>query len=406
MNVMIFWFITLVILFVCCALFILPMLASKKVDEQASRDELNKAFFHDRMAEISNEADQGVVSAQEEITLELKQSLLDDIPSQQAESASSGGAVSKLMLLPAVVVLFLLSYGLYWQVGSYDKVVHWQKVHARLPDLSRLLNTGEQLTDQEMQDIMLAMRTQMVKTPNEPMGWLLLGRLGMANRDVLTTEGAMQRAYQLDPNHPEIQLGYAQSLMLSGEEAKSQQARVMLNHLAAQDAGNLQALSLLAFDAFERRDFVKAIELWTAMKAGLAADDPRQDMLSRSIEKAKATLNPATSATSINVMINLDPEVKLPDEAVVIVSVHDEQGSPMPVAAKLLPLSGFPMVVSLTDEDSMIKARLLSSLGKVIVRARIDSDGNVMTKNGDWSGESQVTLLGDSADITINQQLK
>ncbi|GAL08771.1 cytochrome c heme lyase subunit CcmH [Photobacterium aphoticum] len=102
--------------------------------------------------------------------------------------------------------------------------------------------------------------------------------------------------------------------------------------------------------------------------------------------------------------VALDPSVKLPAQGVVIVSVHSADGAPMPVAARRLPLSAFPLQLTLDDNDSMIPERPMTSLSDMIIRARIDTDGNVMTKTGDWYGESDVIPLGGSTNILINQQ--
>ncbi len=403
MTEMWFWLITALMIVVSIGLFVLPIYRGKDQDELASRDELNKAFFRDRMAELNEEAQEGLVENQDELALELKQSLLDDIP-EQAQSSKSQ-RVSLAMLLPGVLVLVFLSYALYGIMGNQSKVVAWQDTASRLPELSRRLMSDSQdpMTEQEMDEMTLALRTQLQRTPEDGMGWLLLGRIGLANRDIQTAEGAMAKAYDLMPQDSDVKLGYAQSLMLSGDEQNANVARNLLREVIAQDHTNLQAFSLLAFDAFERGAFDEAVAAWSTMKQLLPENDPRITMLERSIARAEAQMG-AGQGQSVSVNISLDEGVNLPADGVLIVSVHSADGAPMPVAAKRLPLDKFPLTVELTDADSMIPERLMSSLPEVLVRARIDNDGNVMTKDGDWFGESQPFELGGSADIVVNQK--
>ena len=47
------------------------------------RDELNKAFYKDRLVELEVEAEEGLVDNQQELIDDLKQSLLDDVPAQE-----------------------------------------------------------------------------------------------------------------------------------------------------------------------------------------------------------------------------------------------------------------------------------------------------------------------------------
>ncbi|WP_457810366.1 c-type cytochrome biogenesis protein CcmI/CycH, partial [Vibrio harveyi] len=93
-------------------------------------------------------------------------------------------------------------------------------------------------------------------------------------------------------------------------------------------------------------------------------------MLDRSIERAQAQLGTGEATTkSLTVTINLDPSVQLPQQGLLIISAHDENGSPMPIAARRVPLSGqFPLTVMLDDNDSMIPERLMSSLPKLMVK--------------------------------------
>ncbi|OEE68141.1 c-type cytochrome biogenesis protein CcmI [Enterovibrio norvegicus FF-33] len=398
-----FWLITALMVLVSVGLFVVPIYLGKDQDEAASRDELNKAFFRDRMDELEEETDEGLVDNQSELALELQQSLLDDIP--EGDKAKTQNKVSMLMLLPGVLILVGLSYSLYFLEGNQQQVVAWQETAERLPELSRRLmsDSEEPMTDQEMADLTLSLRTKLSQTPDDAMGWLLLGRIGLANRDIQTAEGAMGKAYRLMPNDNDVKLGYAQSLMLSGDETNVETARNLLRQVIKKDHGNLQALSLLAFEAFERNAYDEAIAAWSTMKQLLPENDPRISMLDRSIARAQAQVG-AGNGQTVSVTISLDDAVGIPDEGVLIVSVHSADGAPMPVAAKRIPLSSFPLDVELTDADSMIPERLMSSLPNVLVKARIDRDGNVMTKEGDWFGESEPFALGGSSQIVINQK--
>ncbi|SFP17136.1 c-type cytochrome biogenesis protein CcmI [Enterovibrio norvegicus] len=399
-----FWLITALMMLVSIAIFVLPIYRGKDQDEEASRDELNKAFFRDRMEEIEEEAQEGLIENQGELAVELKQSLLDDIPTQQAVTERMN-TVSAMMLAPGVLILVILSYFLYNTFGSYGAVVSWQETTNNLPELSQRLmsESQEPLTDQEMADLTLALRTKLQQTPDDAMGWLLLGRIGMANRDIQTAEGAMAKAYGLSPENSDIKLGYAQSLIFSGDETNVTKARGLLREVIREDHANMQAFSLLAFEAFERGAYDEAIAAWSTMKKLLPENDPRIAMLERSIARANTQMN-VGSGQKVSVTVTLDEDVVLPEQGVLIVSVHSADGAPMPIAAKRLPINQFPLTVELTDADSMIPERLMSSLPEVLVKARIDHDGNVMTKDGDWFGETLPFALGGQSQVVINQK--
>lgn len=400
-----FWISTCVVVLVSLFFVIFPMIQRSSLDRQLQRDELNKAFYKNRLSELEEENNEGLVDNQEELVEELKQSLLDDIP----EKNVSLHVISRswpFFLLSSLFVI-ALSYGLYAQFGASGRVDDWQKISDRLPELSKKLLSPESpvLTDQEMQDLTLALRTRLHYSPQDSTGWLLLGRIAIANRDVETAIGAMQKANKLKKNDVDIMLGYAQALMLSGDDTDRNQARELLIALVQRDSVDLRVFSLLAYDAFDRKDYTGAIKYWSAMQKMIGASDGRYIMLSRNIEEANRQLAQMKGTTEVvKVKVLLSSEVTPSENAALIVSIHSADGASMPVAAARYPSNDFPIEVTLSDVNSMLPERKLSSLDQFLVRARLDSDGNVATKRGDWYGESNVIEKGKIVVLTINQQ--
>ncbi|MBY8072796.1 c-type cytochrome biogenesis protein CcmI [Vibrio fluvialis] len=403
-----FWISTLILVAIACVFIAIPLIQKKANNDTVLRDELNKAFYKDRLNELQEETAEGLVDNQQDLIADLKQSLLDDIPADK--QATQQSQVSTLaVLVPSVLLVVLLSYGMYAKFGNYDKVEHWQQVSADLPQLTRKLmapqGQGVELTDQEMEDLTLSLRTRLYYQPEDSTGWLLLGRIAMANRDMQTAIGAMKHAYALEPQDGDIQLGYAQALMLSDDEMDQTQARSILQRLAKRDYVDLRVYSLLAFDAFERADYPSAIQYWGLMQKMIGPNDSRYEMLTRSIDSAKRKMGEGVvEGKSVSVTISLADNVVLPQNAVLIVSAHSAEGAPMPIAAARYPLSSFPRTVVLDDNNSMMQGRKLSDLSTLMVRVRIDTDGNVSTKDGDWFGESQPVNLGEPVEVVINKQ--
>ncbi|MCG6365621.1 c-type cytochrome biogenesis protein CcmI [Vibrio fluvialis] len=403
-----FWISTLILVAIACVFIAIPLIQKKANNDTVLRDELNKAFYKDRLNELQEETAEGLVDNQQDLIADLKQSLLDDIPADK-QAAQQSQVSTLAVLVPSVLLVVLLSYGMYAKFGNYDKVEHWQQVSADLPQLTRKLmapqGQGVELTDQEMEDLTLSLRTRLYYQPEDSTGWLLLGRIAMANRDMQTAIGAMKHAYALEPQDGDIQLGYAQALMLSDDEMDQTQARSILQRLAKRDYVDLRVYSLLAFDAFERADYPSAIQYWGLMQKMIGPNDSRYEMLTRSIDSAKRKMGEGVvEGKSVSVTISLADNVVLPQNAVLIVSVHSADGAPMPIAAARYPLSSFPRTVVLDDNNSMMQGRKLSDLSTLMVRVRIDTDGNVSTKDGDWFGESQPVNLGELVEVVINKQ--
>ncbi|WP_425666532.1 c-type cytochrome biogenesis protein CcmI [Vibrio tubiashii] len=401
-----FWIASVILVAVSVLLIALPFIKKKSNNDEQLRDELNKAFYKDRLEELEEETDEGLVEDQQELIEDLKQSLLDDIPSQEKQKQES--SISAMaVLVPSTLLVIGLSYGLYFKFGASEDVQQWQEVSANLPALSKKLMSpdGTALSDDEMQDLTLALRTRLHYQPDDSTGWLLLGRIALANRDVGTAVGAMKKAYNLESDNPDVMLGYAQALMLSQDDTDQDKARRLLGQLVQQDYVDLRVFSLLAFDAYERKDYPAAVRYWSVMQQMIGPKDSRYEMLSRSIENAQKQMGQQVgTGKSVSVSITLGDAVKADPNASLIVSVHTADGSPMPVAAARYPLGTFPRTVVLDDGNSMIEDRKLSSLESLMVRVRIDSDGNVATKQGDWFGESEAVRMGEPVEVMIDSQ--
>lgn len=401
-----FWVASVILIVMSCLLVALPFIRRIENQDVRLRDELNKAFYKDRLSELAEETDEGLVENQQELIDDLKQSLLDDIPAKEG-GADSATIKPVWVLVPSFSLVIALSYAMYFQFGGANQVNEWQQVSANLPALSKKLMSpeGASLSDDEMKDLTLALRTRLHYQPDDSTGWLLLGRIGLANRDVDTAIGAMKKAYRLEPENTDVQLGYAQALMLSQDEFDQNRARTLLSELVQQEYVDLRVFSLLAFDAYERQDFPAAIRYWGVMQQMIGPDDSRYEMLSRSIDNARKQMGQAIgNGQSVAVTITLDPSVQADPNASLIVSVHSADGAPMPVAAARYPVGSFPRTVVLDDSNSMLEARKLSSLDALMVRVRIDSDGNVATKAGDWFGESEAVKIGEPVEVLIDKQ--
>ncbi|MGD8233602.1 c-type cytochrome biogenesis protein CcmI [Vibrio sp. TRT 1302] len=401
-----FWIASVILIAISIVMIAMPFIKRKNNNDAELRDELNKAFYKDRLEELEEETDEGLVDNQQDLIEDLKQSLLDDIPAdnvKQQESNTSALAV----IVPSALLVIGLSYGLYFKFGASQDVIQWQQVSANLPALSKKLMSpeGAALSDDEMADLTLALRTRLHYQPDDSTGWLLLGRIALANRDIDTAIGAMKKAYNLEAQNTDIMLGYAQALMLSQDDVDQDKARNILGKLVQQDYVDLRVFSLLAFDSFERKDFAAAVRYWSIMQQMIGPEDSRYEMLSRSIENAQKQMGQQVgTGKSVAVSISLGAGVNADPNSSLIVSVHSADGSPMPVAAARYPLGTFPRTVVLDDGNSMLQDRKLSSLDSLMVRVRIDSDGNVATKEGDWFGESEAVKMGEPVEVMINNQ--
>ena len=300
---MAFWLIIIVLLVGAAALLVVPAMRHSGKSSAASRDTLNKAFYQDRLHELEQDEQQGVVAERPELVKELQQNLLNDIPGQQDTQEKP---INRWALVPGVALLVVVTLGFYLKTGGLAQVLDWQQVEAQMPDLrARVANErAKPLSMEEIARLGLGLRTALQQDDRNINDWMMLGRVGMALNNATTATQAFAHAYQLDPNSLEVRLGYAEVLTRSNDPEDNKQATQMLRKMIAEDHTNMRVLSLLAFNAFEQGDFKQAIGAWQVMLKLLPANDQRAEVIKRSIEQAKTQAGEETVKLGINVTLS------------------------------------------------------------------------------------------------------
>ncbi|UQY43060.1 c-type cytochrome biogenesis protein CcmI [Erwinia sp. PK3-005] len=399
-----FW---IVITGLLLAALLLLLIAGWRSDRPSSvdRDTLNKVFYQQRLHELDEDEAQGVIAARQPMVQELQQTLLTDIPSSSA--SAPGRPLSRWVLLPGAVLLVIVSLGCYLKTGGLPGLIAWHQVQDDYPALrARLLDPqAKPLTLEELARLGLGLRTALQQDSGQLRDWLMLGRIGMVLDNRETAIEAFQRALQLAPNNEEVKLSYAEVLTRSSDPQDNREAQAMLKAMLQQAPTNVRLLSLAAFNAFEQQQYPQAISFWQTMLTQLPTNDPRVAQVQRSIQQAKTAAGLQTSQLSLRITLAEATEKMLPPGGVMYISVSDGV-SPVPVAVKKLPLSHFPLSLTLDDSNAMMPERLLSAQHQVKVRVRIARDGSATPKPGDWFGESALTPFDGHQHLAveINQQ--
>ena len=258
---------------------------------------------------------------------------------------------------------------------------------------------------EELAHLQLGLRSALQSEPNNRNDWAMLGRLGMVLNNANLASQAFEHALQLAPNNLELKQDYAEVLTRSSDQQDNRQAGLILRDLLKDDHNNIRTLSLLAFNAFEQQQYDQAISAWQTMLTLLPVDDQRRTMIARSIEQAKTDAGQQDNRLALTVTLAPQAEKMLPQGGVMYISVSDGV-SPVPVAVKRMPLSHFPLSLTLDDSNAMMQDRLLSAQHQVQVRVRISRDGSANPQSGDWFGLSEITLWDGHQHVAveINQQ--
>ncbi|QIM67459.1 c-type cytochrome biogenesis protein CcmI [Mannheimia granulomatis] len=288
-----FWLAIILITLIVCIVAFHPLLKKNKTISNTKRDSLNKAFYFDRLKEVENEANEGVIDDPEQTKLELQQNLLDDIPDTKQNSTHSTLKFGKAWLASLIILVGGVSFAVYSSVGSWFSSSMLDTSHQKLAYFYERLKTEDTnpLSSEEMNQFAMALRVDLQKNPADDQKWYMLGQIGMALDDGQLAHDAFSKAAQLKPDNLDYQLSHAQLLLFSEAQEDKKQGETLLRDIIRKDHTNFNALSLLAFHSFEKEDFKMAAMTWGMMLKLLPDEDPRKVTVERSFNMALSNLS-------------------------------------------------------------------------------------------------------------------
>ncbi|WP_225084943.1 c-type cytochrome biogenesis protein CcmI [Pectobacterium colocasium] len=252
------------------------------------RDAINQALYRDRLRELT--ADVANEQERAQLVEELQHTLLQDIPDG---AKAQQRPLNRWILLPGMLLLVMVSLGVFWKTSAVNRVQELQQIVALTPDLMKraLDPDAEPLTLEEVARLGLGLRSQLEAQPDNPQDWWMLGCIaGLLNNYDMSVQ-AFARAFQLDPKNTDLALDYADLLSRSTDPRDSQRGGDMLRELMNSGSTNVRVLSLLAFNAYEAQRYQDAINAWEAMLKLLPQNDTRRAVIERSVGQAKASLS-------------------------------------------------------------------------------------------------------------------
>lgn len=400
----------------------------------------NKTIFKEREIEIEALYAKKEISAteKEQFHAENARRLLAEAASDNDDRA--GKSVSNTWLVLIMAVIFPLCAGaLYVHLGSYPQMKQWQALSAG----------NSSLSETNMRDAMLMLRTRLHQDPDDVDGWYMLGRSYMSLDRPQEAMQAFATAHRIVRKEVEYIVAYAQTLRMVDAENGLPEVDRLLAEALLLNPEHEGARILTAYRAMESGKYEAAIAGFSWLRERRAGDSQAMAMLDGLIAQAKAEQNkglnertPSTTpnavvtspierleasvskdvmavasddanhavAQHIEVTVNITEELraKLPKAGKVFVFAKAENGPPLPVAVAILDPSTLPATVLLSDANAMNPAIKLSDHQRVKLHARVSQTGKVEPKSGDLEGESPPFewRAASKQQLTIDRSIK
>jgi tetratricopeptide (TPR) repeat protein len=241
---------------------------------------------------------------------------------------------------------------------------------------------------------------------------MLLGRVAIMLNEFDMAKQSFDKALSMNSDNMQALVSYSQVLLLEGSDENMTRAAGMLSKVLQAQPNNLDAISLLALIAFERKDWIQAKAAFEVLLASMDESDTRYAMISKRISEIDGQIAKQSELNShdqqvvqgIQVTVKIDEQLeeKQPSNGILFVFAKASEGSPMPLAVVKLTDYSFPITVELSDENAMMAGLNLSSANEIVISARISNDDSVMPSTGELEGHSEVLNRKDVRQVQLN----
>ena len=373
----------------------------QRLDHNANSELIR--IYHQRLDELKTDLDNQRIDAQmhDESVIEQKRRLLNELSPEKALNSKGNNRIFALTGAGFLIVLTAIFYG---YTGSQQQIKGWHDAMANLKSYGEraVMQDGEPLTPNELQAFALALRTKLDQSGDDEVAWMLLGRVAMSLNEFDMAMQSFDKVLKMNPDNKQVLISYSQVLLMEGSDANMSRAATMLSRVLKAEPTNIDAISLLALIAYERKDWLQAKTAFEVLLASMQQNDPRYSMIAERIAEIDAHLNneqqvtntklAEASSSEISITVDLDPVLadSQPQNGTLFVFAKAASGPQMPLAVVKMTEYSFPLTVTLSDSNAMVEGLNLSSVDKIILTARLSKDATVVTSSGELEGKSDV----------------
>lgn len=310
-------------------------------------------------------------------------------------------SVSYVAFVVIAILLVVCTFLLYFYWGNSKKVsenIEKQK------NAAFVKATIEKLGSRQNIITTLRQRLEILpKAPEQAKGWFILGKLYFNEGQYQEAISAFQTAVNLKPEDADYVIQLVSSRFMLNRKLNPED-KELLNKLLTRSPNNTNAINLLALDAYQRENYAEAVHYWERLLNQFPPDSEDSKLLLEMIKQGQQHLGIASNnSMKITVHIKIasgildDSKQDLP----VFIYALSANGPKIPLAVVKTTVSKLSDSITLSDAQSMLANRKLSSAKQFYIEARISKSGNAIPAKGDKLGKSQLLSGSGQKDVTV-----
>ena len=401
---MTFILLTLAIAVIAVLLLLRPLFSKKGQQSKVERDAVNIQAAATRLSELKLELENGLISQErfDNYKLELETAAADDLcKTTSSETEEHKGNKTLALIIALLVPLF--SIIIYQQLGNEAAF-----------DVA--LQTDESaIATQEIEKMLAVVEKEVKENPDDVEGRIALAQVYIELERYSDAATVYLELNKLRPDDPDVLVNYAEALARSHGNRLTGKPTELLNAALEIEPKHGRALWLAGFAEQQADNKQGALAHWRHLLAGmeegsevfqhlenliveLESGTPTSEVVTSSQATAAQQSIQVKVALSSEFLTNVDPNTTL------FIYARASEGPPMPLAVHKGLAKDLPITVTLDDSMAMMPQMTLSSFPKVIIGARLSSNGQPQGQSGDYEGYSDAIEVSTNpvVDILIN----
>jgi len=256
-----FWLLAGVLILIAVSFVLIPLLRGTRSKPSPAADRINLTLFKDQLAELEADVENGVLSDDqlEEGRLDLERRLLDETHPSGEDQPPSAAASNRILALLIALILPATILFLYNQLGRID--VLEATAH------SEAMASVDPMSSGQLSGVVQGLADRLKAQPNDPKGWMMLGRSYTQFGEHSKAANAYAMAYGLIGNQPDVMLAYADSLAMANGGRFGEKSIGLISRALEAAPEHPQAIWLAGTIAYRQCEYSRALKLWERLLA-------------------------------------------------------------------------------------------------------------------------------------------
>jgi cytochrome c-type biogenesis protein CcmH len=392
--------ITAAIMVVIGLAWVMPPLLRGGARARVDRTAVNLGILKDQLAELEAERARGAIAEEQYAATkaDLQQRVLDETQAEPDVAAPRPSRLGKLTAAVVVVAVPLVAALTYARLGDPT---------AFNPLARQGADAAHQFSKDDLNNMTERLAERLKKEPDNANGWSTLARTYYSMGRFADASAAFEKLVELVPDDAALLADYADALAMTQGRKIAGKPRELIDRALKIDPLQWKALAMAGTDAFDRKDYKSAVELWEKLHQSLPADAPmKQQLVSinearsragmpqmaaattpapaitpapaapKSAAAPEATAGAAQARVAGTVSLSAELRAKVAPEDSVIIFARAAEGPRMPLAMLRVPVKDLPKSFALDDSMAVAPEFRLSpvKLGRGDVAVTIDTE--------------------------------